>query len=87
MLYAKFAGDEDYLESESNKVYVNVYTSVSVTPSINLNSSAVVEGDKILVTVTASSNAPGNITLYEDSEYTKEIATIPVGEAMNILFL
>ena len=81
VLYAKFAGDEDYLESESNKVYVNVYTSVSVTPSINLNSSAVVEGDKILVTVTASSNAPGNITLYEDSEYTKEIATIPVGES------
>ncbi|MBQ7928720.1 MAG: Ig-like domain repeat protein, partial [Methanobrevibacter sp.] len=80
-VYVYLAEDEDFVEATSNTETVKVYTTVSVTPSITLNQSSVVEGKKLLGTVTASSNAPGTITIYSDSSYQNEIATLPVGES------
>jgi len=80
-VYVYLAEDENFAEAKSNTESVAVFTTVSVTPSVTLNQSNVVEGEKILITATANNNAPGTITIYSDSSYQNEIATIPVGES------
>ena len=71
----KFAGNDDYEESVSNNVTLNIYQMVSVTPTMTFNvTSYAVEGDKVLITVTTADEVPLNVTLYSDSSATNELA-------------
>ena len=75
--YIKFDGDGDYNPSESNHVECVAYEQLYVIPTITLNATQVVEGDKVLVTANASYynstshqwvDVPGNVTVYDDGQ-------------------
>ena len=82
-IYVKFMGNDNYLESESNHIKFNVYTSRQIQ-SLTLTPNYGIENQQIEIVPlvryydysTGYINIEGNLTLYNDSSYTQEIISI-----------
>ena len=74
----KFTGNDDYEESFSNIVDLNIFERVSVNPTVSVTPVNVMNGSKVIITVNA--DARGNISVYSDYDCTDLIQSIAISD-------
>lgn len=81
-----YSGDENHTEAFKEIIFYLHHNNVNVSASIELNGSAVMEGNKVLIISNATYmvgdkkyQAKGMISIYSDEECKNLLSTIPVG--------